>query len=289
MRDFTNLRSRLFNRPLLVLPERAVELAEVLSGRASWSLSKEVEANGVRLIEKSRDPHSVFHRVEGTGIAVIPVRGTLVQRNGLDPVSGMTGYDGIARKLDAAVEDPSIRGIVLQIDSPGGEVSGCFDLSDQIYAARAEKPVWAILDEQACSAAYALACSADQVTVPRTGCAGSIGVLCMHVDFSKMLDDAGVQITLIHAGAKKVEGNPYEALPEHVREEWQTEVEQVRHLFAETVARGRGLSVDAVLATEARVFSGSAAREAGLIDAVLAPEQAFQAMLSALDGNPIRV
>jgi signal peptide peptidase SppA len=288
MPEFHNLRGQLFNRPLMVLPARALEVASVLSDRASWSLlMQEAQANGVRLSERTRRRGQTFH--ETAGVAVIPVRGTLVQRNGLDPESGMTGYDGIARKLADAAEDPMIRAIVLQIDSPGGEVAGCFDLADQVHAARAEKPVWAILDENAASAAYALASQADRVTIPRTGAAGSIGVVCMHADFSRLLDTEGVTLTLIHAGAHKVDGNPYEPLPDAVRAEWQAELDETHRLFAELVSRGRGMTVEAVLATEAKVFTGSAARAAGLVDAVLAPEDAFQALLSALDGNPIRV
>jgi ClpP class serine protease len=103
------------------------------------------------------------------GVAIIPICGTLVQKLGtLRPYSGMTGYDGIRANLSMALEDPAVEAIMLDIDSPGGEVAGCFDLVDAIYAARGTKPIWAILSESAYSAAYAIASAADHITVPWT-------------------------------------------------------------------------------------------------------------------------
>ena len=122
------------------------------------------------------------------GVAIIPVEGTLVAKLGmLCPYSGMTGYDGIRVNFLTALADDAVRAIVLDIDSPGGECSGLFDLVDTIVAGRGVKPIRAILTEVAFSAAYAIASAADRISVPRTGGVGSIGVVCMHVDWSRAL------------------------------------------------------------------------------------------------------
>ena len=195
-----------------------------------------------------------------------------------------TSYEGIAAQVAAAAEDPAMRGIALEIDSFGGEVAGVFDLADAIRAARARKPVQAFVAEAALSAGYALASQADRIVVPRTGEVGSIGVVVMHADWSAALAEGGVKVALIHAGARKVDGNPFAPLPEEVRATLQAEVEGLRDLFAATVAAGRGarLSAEAARATEARVYRGAAAVAAGLADQVADLRTAFAGFAAGL-------
>ncbi|MFD1796916.1 S49 family peptidase [Paracoccus aurantiacus] len=220
------------------------------------------------------------------GVAVIAIAGTLVHRGAwIGQSSGLTSYEGLAAQIDAAVSDNAVRGIALEIDSFGGEVAGAFDLADRIRTARDTKPVHAFLAEHALSAGYALASQANRITLPRTGAAGSIGVITMHTDMSGMLAQKGMAVTLIHAGARKADGNPYAALPESIRDRLQAELEDLRVLFAETVAAGRGakLGKEAALATEAAIFRGAAAVEAGLADAVADPRNAFRAFAESVN------
>lgn len=293
---------RLVNRPLLITPLKAQTIFGVLRDRASWDATLDIGEFGDDL--RAEDPKSnrragpsidvaprlrhaayvgerLFPEIEG--IAIIRIRGTLVQRNGLDAFSGMTGYDGIAAKIDAAISDDGIRGILLDIDSPGGEVAGCFDLADRIFDARGEKPVWAICAEDAYSAAYAIASQADQIIVPRTGGVGSVGVVLMHTDVSQWLADAGITVTLIHAGAHKVDGNPYEPLSDDIHAELQSEIDTCRTMFADIVARGRDMNVENVLKTEARCLSASRAIKAGFADAIMAPDDGLAAFIDALN------
>jgi signal peptide peptidase SppA len=221
------------------------------------------------------------------GIAVIEIAGTLVHRGAwIGQSSGLTSYEGIAAQLQAAVADPGVRGIALDIDSFGGEVAGAFDLADRIRAARAQKPVHAFVAEHALSAGYVLASQADQIILPRTGAVGSIGVVALHTDMSGALDQKGIAVTLIHAGAHKIDANPYQPLPEAVHDQMQRELEVVRFLFAETVAAGRGdrLTNAAALATEAAVFRGTDAIAAGLADELADPVTAFRAFAAAPRG-----
>lgn len=221
---------------------------------------------------------------EADGIAIIPIEGTLTHRYGhLDPHSGMTGYDGVQAKLEAAAADPAVRGIVLDINSPGGAVAGCFDLADQIYEARQSKPIWAVCDELACSAAYALASAATRIIAPRTAQIGSIGVLTMHVDQSKMVQDMGIDVTFIFAGDHKVDGNPFEPLPDDVKASVQADIDQVYDMFVDLVARNRsGMDAAAVRNTQARVYSAAEAVDIGLADAVMPTHKVLDAFHQSL-------
>ena len=180
-----------------------------------------------------------------------------------------------------------MRGIALEIDSFGGEVAGVFDLADAIRTARSSVPVWAFVAEHAFSAGYALASQADRIILPRTGAVGSIGVVVVHADLSGQLSDAGVTVTLIHSGAHKVDGNPYEPLPDPVRARIQGEIDGLRNLFAETVGAGRGrrLTAEAALATEAECYRGAEAVAAGLADEVSDPGSAFAAFTTLVNGR----
>ena len=279
--------ARAFNTPLLVEPSKAMAF---LSGLGPRLLGRPVDlsdhddasdsaahlpakasilaGNLADLLKQNGNtPYAVVD-----GIAVIEISGVLIHRGcWIGQSSGQTSYEGIAAQIEAAARDPSVRAVALEIDSFGGEVAGIFDLADQIRALRRNKPVWAFIAEHAFSAGYALASQADRILLPRTGAVGSIVVVVMHADLSDQLDQVGVRITLIHSGQHKVDGNPYEPLPESVRDDIQREIDVLRFLFAETVAAGRAgqVSQDAALATEAWTFRGTDAVAAVLADEVI--------------------
>ncbi|MDP1669666.1 S49 family peptidase [Phaeovulum sp.] len=295
---------RAFNTPLMVEPAKALAflsgLGPRITGREITFLGLEVDAADQAAAALPARA-SIFgndlaqlHQQGGTrpfalveGIAVIEIAGTLVHRGAwIGQSSGLTSYEGIAAQVDAALADPAVRGIALDIDSFGGEVAGAFDLADRVRAARLVKPVQAFVAEHALSAGYALASQADRIILPRTGAVGSIGVVALHTDMSGALDQKGVAVTLIHAGAQKVDANPYQPLPEAVRTRMQAELEDLRLLFAQTVADGRGDRIDVAraLGTEAAVFRGEAAVFAGLADEVADPATAFHAFAAAPRG-----
>jgi len=220
---------------------------------------------------------------------VIEISGVLIHRGGwIGQSSGQTSYEGIAAQIEAAANDPAVRGLALEIDSFGGEVAGVFDLADRIRALRATKPVWAFVAEHAFSAGYALASQATRILLPRTGALGSIGVVVMHADLSGQLDQDGVRVTLVHAGSHKVDGNPYAPLPAEVRDDIQREIDVLRFLFAETVAAGRAgrLSQEAALATEAATYRGADALASGLADEVTDLAHGFAAFRQLVARTP---
>lgn len=294
---FANLWGRLIGRPLLVTPECARDLTAYLMTRSNMSNGFIVDESavhsvtdlmaGVTSVKARSDQYDNYYRVID-GVAVIPVRDTLVHRLGLHPHCGMTGYDGIALKVDRAVADGAVKGIMLDIDSGGGEVSGVLELGETIRSARAKKPVWAVADEKSYSAAYWIGSQADRLMVPKTGGVGSIGVITMHADHSKRLDDSGVKVTIISAGSHKADGNPFEPLPDDVRERVQASVEDTRQLFAQEVVKGRpGLTVDDVLATEAQCYSAGQAVEIGLADKVQSSKSAMSDFIEELSGRTV--
>jgi signal peptide peptidase SppA len=305
MMHHAQIAQRAFNTPLMVDPAKAMSflsgLGPRITGEEITFLGLDVEAPdqaaaalpartslfgndlALRHQRSGSQPYAVVE-----GIAVIEIAGTLVHRGAwIGQSSGLTSYEGIVAQLQAALDDPGVRGIALDIDSFGGEVAGAFDLADRIRAARIQKPVQAFVAEHALSAGYVLASQADRIILPRTGAVGSIGVVALHTDMSGALDQKGIAVTLIHAGAHKVDANPYQPLPEAVHDQMQRELEIVRFLFAETVAAGRGdrLSQVAALATEAAVFRGTDAIAAGLADEIADPVTAFRAFAATPRGT----
>jgi signal peptide peptidase SppA len=223
-------------------------------------------------------------------VAVIPIHGTLVRRtSGIEAESGLASYTGIAAQLDAALASPEIAAILLDIDSPGGESGGVFDLADRIRAASEVKPVWAVANDMAFSAAYALASAATRVFVARTGGVGSIGVIAMHVDQSVKDAQDGVRYTAVFAGERKNDLNPHEPISNEAHAVLKAEVDRIYDLFVETVARHRGLDADAVRATEAGLFFGPDAVASGLADAVGSLDDALTQLTQSLSPLPTQV
>jgi signal peptide peptidase SppA len=293
---YAKIAQRAFNTPLLVEPTKAMAFISGLGDRLTGA---QITINGPHMDETevsaaalpaqgSLIGQSLSNRFQQRGqrpfsligdVAVIEVTGTLVHRGSwVGESSGVTSYEGLSAQLDAALADPAVRAIALEIDSFGGEVAGAFDFADRIRAARDKKPIRAFVAENALSAGYIIASQADHIVVPRTGSVGSIGVVVMHTEMSRRLEKEGITVNLIHSGAHKVEGNPYEALPENVRAEIQGQIDKARGMFADTVGAGRGdrLTAGAALATEAKVYRGSDAVAAGLADEVADPVEAFK-------------
>ncbi|EPP0825376.1 peptidase S49 family protein [Escherichia coli 2-011-08_S3_C1] len=294
-RNLSHIIAAAFNEPLLLEPAYARVFFCALGremGAASLSVPQQqvqLDAPGMlaetdEYMAGGKRPARVYRVVNG--IAVLPVSGTLVHRlGGMRPFSGMTGYDGIVACLQQAMADSQVRGILLDIDSPGGQAAGAFDCADMIYRLRQQKPVWALCNDTACSAAMLLASACSRRLVTQTSRIGSIGVMMSHVSYAGHLAQAGVDITLIYAGAHKVDGNQFEALPAEVRQDMQQRIDAAHRMFAEKVAMYTGLSVDAVTGTEAAVFEGQSGIEAGLADELINASDAISVMATALNSN----
>ncbi len=254
-----HLASRLFGTPLLVHRAKLDVILAVMGERLGLAVPS------VDLALPPQKPATATP----AGIAVIPVHGTLVKRSlGLEAASGLTSYGEIAAMLDSALADPQVRGILLDIDSPGGEASGSFELARRVREATAIKPVWAEANDAAYSAAYAIAASAQRLFITETGGVGSIGVIALHVDQSVKDANDGYRFTAITAGAHKNDYSPHEPLSDSAKTDLQSEVDRLYAIFTEHVAAMRGLKLDAVRATEAGLYFGGNAVAQGLADGV---------------------
>lgn len=273
------------NRPLLVLPSKLSTIAMILDGRIGIDATgldefHEVERAlpaGSRFVGEFApiDPHRPGmgvkpYRTTEAGVAILPLLGSLVHRASyLDALSGLTSYERFSHLISLAADDPDVASIVIDVDSPGGVAIGAFEAADAVRSAVNRKIVVAVANGLCCSAAYAIASAASRIVAVQDAVVGSIGVVLMHADHSKRLDKAGVAVTLIHAGARKVDGNPYQGLTGEVAAELQREVEKLMDLFVATVERGRpALTAKAARALEARTYLGADAVKVGLADEV---------------------
>ena len=280
---FPQIAARVWNTPLLLDPNKLDPIISVLAPRIGLDVempeAQVVEAGYVNVIDQHLEYMAVLEAqgmsvkyIEDGGYylvngqtALVPVLGTLIQRGDwMSEMSGMTSYGRVGRMLDAAANDRKVKHIVLEVDSPGGEVAGAFDLADKIYHMRGDKPITAVASEKALSAGYLIASSADEVVLPRTGNLGSIGVVMKHLDMSGALAKRGIGVTLLYAGEKKVDGHPFGPLDERVTGELMDKIKDVYGLFVDTTARNLDIGADRVRGTEAGTFMGMKAVDSGL-------------------------
>lgn len=270
--------------------------SEVIVTNGSGGVQHTAFENGRPLAGKLGEPLGRFLDRRGyaafdvfQNVALIPVEGTLVHKGAwIGSSSGETSYQGIQTQIAAVRQAKAagkIKGAVLEIDSYGGEVNGAFETAAAIAAMSREMPTMAILTDFAYSAGYLTASPARQIVMPKYGGAGSIGVIMMHADYSEALLQDGVKVTIIRAGKKKAEGNPYEPLPSDLADRWQAQVEAMREDFADTVARGRSKRITKAraLATEADAFDAADALSLGLVDAIADPLEAFSAFVKEVN------
>ena len=276
LRNLPHIASMAFNEPLMLEPAYARVFFCALAGQLGISRLTDAvsgdsltagEAPATLALSVNDDgPRQARSYQVMNGIAVLPVSGTLVSRTrALQPYSGMTGYNGIIARLQQAASDPMVDGILLDMDTPGGMVAGAFDCADIIASA------------------------ASRRLVTQTARTGSIGVMMAHSNYGAALEKQGVEITLIYSGSHKVDGNPYSHLPDDVRETLQSRMDATRRMFAQKVSAYTGLSVQAVLDTEAAVYSGQEAIDAGLADELVNSTDAITVMRDALDARKSRL
>ena len=288
MKAHPHLAARVFNTPLLIHPQK---LDAIIAGLGSRLLGVE---EGAAIFQAAADASpQLFSTRKGEraqsrgyritdGVALVGVSGALVHRSRMEAdCSFLLGYNDIAADVEDAMANADVHAVLLNFDSPGGEVQGAFELGQRILDLRGKKPIKAIADGMAASAAYLSGSAADELVITNTGYAGSIGVVMRHVDFSRALANDGINVTHIFAGDHKVDGHPFAPLPDAVRADLQAEIDSLYQMFIDAVVTHRGLSADAVRATQARTYRGVAAVAAGLADRLGTTDQLI-AELAAL-------
>ena len=293
MSKFARISTRLFNAPLMLRPEKAEMLCAALVDRLGIAKLDRIDGTTLGAAQlrqmamdddgwyakpkTARDMYTVESRVARVGMD-----GTLVHKlGGVEPYSGMIGYDCLDRIVSDAQANKEVGATLIDADSAGGEVAGCFAFANRLRTMGARnggKPIIAFANEMTCSAAYAIASACDAVMTTDTGMVGSIGVWTMLVDMTKGLDKNGINVRMIRAGERKARGGPYEEADDETVTKLQGWVDETWHLFAEFVAANRPISKQAVLALEGDWFTGSDALDLGLVDAVDSPEAIFEAV-----------
>lgn len=274
--------------PWALMPERLSALTSVL---VRWSA--DIAADEETMLKVRADAAAIEARREETArvgngaIAVLPMYGVVAQRGGsVRDVSGpgVMSTEAFAQSLRAAVADDSIGGVLIDIDSPGGSVYGVNELADEIYAARSKKPVVAIANSLAASAAYWLGSSASEFYVTPGGEVGSIGVLAAHEDLSKKFETQGVKTTLVSAGKYKAEGSPFEPLGQDARDALQARVNEYYAGFTRAVARNRGTTAATVRngMGQGRVVNAQTALAENMVDGVATFDQVVRGMMKTI-------
>lgn len=248
------------NKQLSLLSANNGDILALDLNRFAHTRWTDSSAAGANQLESKRIP-----RVSGR-IAVIPLYGVVTQHGGWYSQS----MDRTYRVMAAAVENPEIGALVLDIDSPGGTAYGCMEFSDKIRELTEQKPIVAISNSLAASAAYWIGCGASHFVATPSGDVGSIGVYRMHVEYHRGLNEAGIDVDIIRAGAYKIEANPFEPLSPEGRERAQAEVDETYSDFIACVAKMRGVTKSKVLSDfgEGRVFNARKAAELGMIDKI---------------------
>jgi signal peptide peptidase SppA len=281
--------------PWAILPAAFDAVLEVVERRAAGIRLSDEEI-AARIEAARRPPRSAA--APGT-IAVLPLHGVISHRIGmLDDISGGTSVEAWARDFQAAIDDPNVTAVLIDVNSPGGSVFGIEELADRIHAARGTKPIVAIANAQAASAAYWIATQADELVVIPSGEVGSVGVIAVHDDLSVALEKYGAKRTYVTAGRFKAEGNPTEPLGDEARAHLQARVDDYYDAFVRAVARGRGTSLKNVrenfgegrmLGAAQAVARGMADREGTFEDAVarLASRQVKAGARAELEAPPV--
>ncbi len=204
-------------------------------------------------------------------VRVIPLYGVISPRLGLmGDMSGGTTAEGFGRSFMEAVRDPEITAIVVDVDSPGGNVAGIEEAAALVRSQRGVKPISAVAAFRMASAAYYIGAQADEVVASPSSEVGSIGVLGMHQDVSEAEAKLGIKVTLISAGKYKTEANPHIPLTEEAKAAWQADADRYYAMFVNAVAKGRGVSADTVRSDfgQGRTLMARPALAAGMVDRI---------------------
>lgn len=260
--------------PWAILPERLAELQAILEMRVRGEA-----VTDQRILAAIGSSNSTPGAIKYKSTAILSLHGSIFQRPNIYTRLGLaTSTDEFGALIDQFAADDDVSTILIDVNSPGGSTSGVPELASKIHALGQQKKIVAVANTMMASAAYWIGSAATEVVAAPSALVGSIGVLTMHVDQSKLLEEfLGIKVTLISAGKHKVDGNPYEPLSEQARKSIQTLVDDYYDLFVSAVALQRGVSADDVRSGfgQGKVVLAAEAARLGMVDRVETMEQAL--------------
>lgn len=263
--------------PWAIMPNKLAKLQEIVERHVSGE-KLEAEEIQARIHGAARPDER-----RANSVAILPLFGTIFPRaNLMTQMSGATSAEQFGARFDELLRDPEVGAIVLDVNSPGGQVSGVSEVAKKIFEARGQKPIVAVSNHLMASAAYWIGSAADEIVVTPSGDVGSIGVFAGHTDWSVALHNEGIKVTLISAGKYKTEGNPYESLSEEARTAIHARVNDIYGDFVEAVARNRGVNVAAVRGGfgEGRVVGAKQAISFGMADRIETLDETIDRLLN---------
>lgn len=268
------------SEPWLIEESKFSQIVELMEMRSTGELFSrdEIQARiGFPLADKPQPTIT-------NGVAVLPIHGVMAPRmNIMAEVSGGTSTQEVSKWFQAAVNDPKVSAIVLDIDSPGGTATGNEELAQMIRDARGKKPIKAVATSMMASAAYYVGSAADEVIASPSAEVGSIGTYMIHGESSRADENAGVKYTVVKAGDNKAVGNDVEPLGSHGRAVLQERVNAVNDQFVNAVAANRRMTVEAVNESfgQGKVFLAEKARQIGMVDRVATLSQVVTELAGA--------
>ena len=262
--------SQVFHTPLLLSESQGLLVGEYLAARMLGETPPAPQGNrfkGEEVIEPGANgpEWQGYARIGST--ARIQLMGELLNRGAwMGSWSGLTSYEGFTEQLNRAASDDEVSTILLDVNSPGGAAAGMNETARQVRAVAEQKPVIAVVNSMAASAAYGLVSGATKIVMTESAEVGSIGVLWLHFDRSKQIESRGVKATIIHAGARKVDGHPFGPLEGDALASIEGRISQIMTRFVSLVGEHRGIDAGAVRDLEANLLFSDEAISAGLAD-----------------------
>lgn len=280
MINLPHLANQVFGSPLYATRDLVDAVKSVLIPRIMGGGERGTDGIAMSMETENTPGKTQQSTGSGVAIAVIPVHGILVPRRGQINAAcqELTSYEGLRNQLQQALDDPKIMEVVFDINSSGGIASGCKELADFIFASREVKPITAIVNFSAFSAAYFIASACSKIVVSQTSGVGSIGVIMEHLDASGWEEKNGIKFTSIYCGDNKDLFSPHAPLSDEDKAIIQAMVNDSYTLFTSSVAQYRGMAVQAVIDTQAALYFGNNAITAGLADEMCSPQEAINAI-----------
>ncbi|MET1410710.1 S49 family peptidase [Roseibium sp. HPY-6] len=283
--------SQVFDTPLLLSQSQGLLIGEYLAARMLGQAMPEPQGNrfrGEEVIEPGVNGPEWQGYARIGNVARIQLMGELVNRGAwMGSYSGMTSYEGFTEALTRAAADSEVSTILLDVNSPGGQAAGMIEAARLVRSVAEQKPVIAIVNSLAASAGYGLVSGASKIVMTESSEVGSIGVLWLHFDRSKQMENRGVKATIIHAGARKVDGHPFGPLEGDALSSIEAKINGIMTRFVSLVGEHRGIGEDAIRDLEANTLFSDEAVSAGLADEIGTFDEVLEDLSRARVGRTI--
>ena len=224
---------------------------------------------------------------KGGAVALIPIYGVIAPRmNLMSDMSGGTTFEALTAQLHDAMANETIKTIVFDVDSPGGNVAGATEFAREVLKARVTKPIIAQAQHLMASAAYWVCACATEIVASPSAMVGSIGVYAMYDDISEALAKLGIKRELIVAGKYKAEGVDGGPLSDDARAHIKALVDDTYIRFIGDVSKGRGITAAAVRGGygEGRCVGTDEAKALGMIDRIATLDETLARVLTSAPG-----